>query len=94
MDLIPTPYWPLFCNIRETGNKLITCKIHHEFLSECDQDKLIARGFELPNRINLGSLELKEDIDQNLKYTSLSNQEKVRDWVKTEIKVITRNFQK
>ena len=31
---------------------------------------------------------------QNLKYTSLSNQEKVRDWVKTKIKVITRNFQK
>ena len=33
-------------------------------------------------------------MDQNLKYTSLSNQEKVRDWVKTGIKVITRNFQK
>ena len=96
MHWIPISYWPLFFNTRETGNKRVTYKSHHEFLSECNRYKLIARGFELPNRINLGNLGLKEDIHQNLKYTSLSNQEKVREWLKTEIiiKVVTRNFQK
>ena len=52
------------------------------------------RGFEQPNRINLGNLELKGDIDQNLEYTSLTNQEKVRKWLKTEINVVTENFQR
>ena len=55
---------------------------------------LIAWGFELPNRINLGDVELKEDIEQSLQYTSLANQGKVSNWLKKEIKVVTKNFQK
>ena len=77
MHWILIPYWPLFCKIRETGNRLITLKSHYEFFTECNQYKLIARRFELPNSINLGDMKLKEDIEQSLKYTSLANQGKV-----------------
>ena len=35
----------------QIGNRLITLKNHHELLTGCDRYKLIARGFELPNRI-------------------------------------------
>ena len=94
MHWIPIPYWPLFCKIRETGNRLITLKSHYEFLTECNRYKMIARGFELPNRINVGDMELKEDIEQSLQYTSLANQRKVCNWLKKEIKVVTKNFQK
>ena len=94
MHWIPIPYWPLFCKMRETGNRLITLKSHYEFLTECNRYKLIARGFELPNRINLGDMELKEDIEQSLQYTSLANQGKKSNWLKKEIKVVTKNFQK
>ena len=94
MHWIPIPYWPLFCKMRETGNRLITLKSHYEFLTECNRYKLIARGFELPNRINLGDMELKGDIEQSLQYTSLANQGKVSNWLKKEIKVVTKNFQK
>ena len=94
MHWIPIPNWPLFCKIRETGNRLITLKSHYEFLTECNRYKLIARGFELPNRINLGDIEVKEDIEQSLQYTSLANQGKVSNWLKKEIKVVTKNFQK
>ena len=77
MHWIPIPYWPLFCKIRETCNRLVTLKSHYDFLTECNRYKLIARGFELPNRINLGDMELKEDIEQSLQYTSLANQGKL-----------------
>ena len=94
MHSIPIPYWPLFCKIRETGNRLIKLKSQYEFLTECNRYKLIGRGFELPNRINLGDVELKEDIEQSLQYMSLANQGKVSNWLKKEIKVFKKNFQK
>ena len=90
MHWIPIPYWPLFCKIRETGNRLITLKSHCEFLTECNRYKLIARGFELPNMINFGDMELKEDIEQSLQYMSLANQGKVSNWLKKENKELSK----
>ena len=39
-------------------------------------------------------MELKEDIEQSLQYTTLANQGKVSNWLKKEIKVVTKSFQK
>ena len=94
MYWIQPAYWPLFCQVRRIGNRLVTLKSHHNFLEKCNNLNLVAKGINLKSNINLGDEELFIEIERSVFDTSKDIQMKVIDWLRREIKTVTGIYYK
>ena len=77
--------WPLFCKVRQIGNRLVELRSHKQFLRSCKDENLIANRFIIKNRITLGNFRRRRNIQNKFMETSRYAQGEVLDWTKEEV---------
>ena len=92
MAWIPDNTWPLFCKVRQIGNRLVELRSHKQFLASCKDENLIANGFIIKNRITLGNFRRRRNIQNKFMETSRYAQGEVLDWTKEEVAYLNRIY--
>ena len=92
MAWIPDNTWPLFCKVSQTGNCLVELRCRKQFLTSCEEENLIANDFIIKNRITLGNVRRRRNIQNKFMETSRYAQGRVSDWTKEEVAYLNRIY--
>ena len=92
MAWIPDNTWPLFCKVRQIGNRFVELRSHKQFLTSCKDENLKANGFIIKNRITLGNFRRTRNMQNKFMETSRYAQGEVLDWTKKEVAYLNRIY--
>ena len=71
---------------------MVELRSHKQFLTSCEEENLIANGFIIKNRVTLGNIRRRRNIQNKFMETSRYAQGEVLDWTKEEVAYLNRIY--